>query len=178
MDYENDELAKRVKMREINILIDFYTNLGNTSKLVKYLKDKGFSPRQTSYDSIRLRLEYPLSQVDASLLEKINAVLKTISETNNIWNTCCIEVWIEEENQREKNIPRVEKHGDLCIYIRPGSRGRIIRKLVWIAICSGIVKPPLPESTMRKCIENSRAQSELKTISETIEKFTSIYIHR
>jgi hypothetical protein len=47
-------------MRKLNLLLDFACDLGRTSRLVKFFKDKGITIRQLSYDLARLRLTYIL----------------------------------------------------------------------------------------------------------------------
>lgn len=143
-------------MRRLNLLIDFICELGNTSRLVKFFKERNILLKQISYDLTRLRISYDLNKEQKyTLLNNISNILALVGNTRNLWKTCCIEVWIEENANTRIKESMLSKIGEVCIYIRPGRRNSLIRKLTWIDQCSWATGTPIPESITRKCIDNN-----------------------
>jgi len=164
-------------MEELNILIDFYCTMGNTSKLAKFLRERGFSIRQISYDALRMRERVSIEPARVQLIiERVKALSKTMEETMSMWNHACVEAWIEVHGRRRGENRRVISKDGVCIYVRPGVKGRTVYKVAWIDACREVVDQPIPESTTRKCIQ-SRLE-EVRYIIETIEKFLHIHSWR
>jgi|YelNatPaOPRAMG01_1025707.scaffolds.fasta_scaffold26737_3 hypothetical protein len=164
-----DDATMRI-MGKLNLLLDFACDLGYTSRLVKFFKDKGITIRQLSYDLARLRLTYVLGveKTDA-LLNNVSEILALVDNTRDLWKTCCIEVWVEENSSMRIKETALRKVNELCVYIRHGRRNRLIRKIAWIDQCHETAGITIPESVTRKCIDNS---SSVDTIKARIIEFT------
>jgi hypothetical protein len=156
--------------RLFNILLDFYCTMGNTSKLSKFLRDRGLTVRHTDFDFVRLRFT---RHVDHNLLNVIEGIFKAVEEARGIWSSMCIEVWIEEDKGEKISSPLLRKQGEVCTYIRPGARARLIRKIVWLDLCKPHVVVPIPESAMRKCV-SAVDHDELARIATTIKNFIEV----
>jgi len=105
-------------MEELNILIDFYCTMGNTSKLAKYLRERGFSIRQISYDALRMRERVSIEPARVQLtIERVKALSKTMKETVSMWNHACVEAWIEVHGRRRGENRRVLSKDGVCIYL-------------------------------------------------------------
>ncbi|MEM1831956.1 MAG: hypothetical protein QXJ97_10560 [Desulfurococcaceae archaeon] len=143
-------------MRKLNLLIDFICELGSTSRLIKFFKERNILLRQISYDLTRLRVSYDLNrEQEHTLLSNVSNILTLVDNTRNLWKTCCIEVWVEENTNTRIKESKLSKIGELCTYVRPGRRNSLISKLTWIDQCNWPTGTPIPESITRKCIDNT-----------------------
>lgn len=158
-------------MKKLNLQLDFICELGNTSRLVKFFKERNILLRQISHDLARARIAFNLvEEHESALLNNVNGVLALVDSTRNIWKTCCIEVWVEENRDVGFKESAINKVNDVCIYVRPGKRNLLIRKLAWLDQCSWRPGIPIPESITRKCIdENSDASNIKKRIADFIK---------
>ena len=103
----------------------------------------------------------------------IEEVFKVVEEARGIWSSVCIEVWTEEDRGEKISSPLLRKQGEICTYIRPGAKTRLVRKIVWLDLCKPHVAAPIPESAMRKCI-STIDHNELTRIAITIKNFIEL----
>lgn len=175
MDSETSRVNSQnaVKSLKLNILLDFACELGTLSKLVKVLKEEGFVPRIVAYNILRLRVSRSLStsKIDHAI-STIGRVASLINKTKGTWRILCIETWIEEfpGDPRRGFIKRLN---GVCVYVRPGTRKRVINKLVWSSICPEALESPIPESLTRVCVESPE---ETNSFLDKIREFIYTYV--
>lgn len=150
-----------------NILVDFTCNFGNTTRLAKIFKNMGMSFKIVSHDVIRLRERFSLNQSVESTVTKILSVLNQVKEHQTLWNTMCIEIWVEVSAEHPAQ-PSIIEYDGLCIYTRKGARNRTILKVAWLKPCKQITGELIPESITRLCTSDPNTITMVKNI---ISKF-------
>jgi len=153
---------------DFNIILDLACEVGKTSKLLKVLKNSGFSPRLISYDSIRLRINYNLKTEGlGKVLSDILNISTLLKNLRDLWVVVCIETWVEELNGG-KIVSGMYRVGDVCVSVRRGRGNRVVKKLVLADQCRSIVRGLIPESLTRKCLES---QENLDSVFSQIRSF-------
>ncbi|MEM0217909.1 MAG: hypothetical protein QW425_00050 [Desulfurococcaceae archaeon] len=152
----------------LNVLVDLACNLGHTTRLAKILKNAGIDFRITSYDTLRVREKVFLSKSFEDAANKVLQVFDQIKNSKDLWNTACVEVWIESSSDHMVK-PSIIKYDELCIYVRRGAKSKIVFKIAWIEPCKQVAGEPIPESITRFCFSDPNTITSIKNI---VLKFT------
>lgn len=139
---------------KLNILVDFTSELGKTSRLVKVLRENGFSPQLLSYDVVRLKTEFHLAEnnVIRNILNGVHNLGELVASWKGFWEAVCLEAWIEEKGGKVQNT--LLEVDDICVYVRRGKGVILTKKLVWTKPCKWMGGGPIPESITRKCLDS------------------------
>ncbi|MEM4717952.1 MAG: hypothetical protein QXE81_04235 [Desulfurococcaceae archaeon] len=161
-----------------NVLIDLECPIGSTTKLIKVLREKGLNTQLISYNIIRLRLTESIDKSRLNyFLDKVESLFTTIYDLRNNWNVLCIESWVEEDFVQRLFTSKLVEIDNTCIYLRPGSRNRVVYKIAWISKCSSTGGFTIPKSVSRLCIEKTLGEdieTKLITSLDKIRRFLAI----
>ena len=161
---------------ELKILIDYTTIPGSLSRLVKILKEQGFTPRIISpiNNTVRTRIDIPLNKNNFNTIkDSLENIQRALQDVSKLWDSICVEAWLEKESKSKISNQLVNVDNELFIYTRRGYHGKTIHKLIWYNIPHLTMNRFLPESLMRKCIDSSR---ELDKLFNYITKFLTYVI--
>lgn len=157
---------------KLNMLIDFATDLGKTSKLVKVLRENGFSPQLLLYDIVRLKMEYHLIKSNVeSVLNSVRNLNVLVVSWKNLWKVVCLEVWVEGEGKGVQNT--LLEISDICVHSRHGKGGTVIKKLAWVKPCKWVSGGPIPESITRKCTDSVES---LDSVFNQVNKLITVLL--
>jgi hypothetical protein len=164
---------QKVARERLHIQLDFLCPIGYTSRLVNVLRSCNLTPRQVSYDFIRVHYVVEPSIVRSKLLE----LCETLKRHANLWRELCVETWLEKVIAG-KGVLRtgvfIKVHG-VPVYIKPGSGNRVYYKVIWhtnIKPQEGISN--VPESMTRLCIQGGNIEA-LSSVCGHIELLVKYY---
>jgi len=156
------------------IQLDFLCDMGYTSRLISALKTANLNPRQVNLDFVRV---YYRIEPDR-LLESSSDLCKLLEKYANFWRELCIEMWIEKFVGK---IPvlrirsdSVIKIGNILVYVKPGSRGRVYYKFIWYSDVGLLGVGNITEGVTRFCIQGGDFRG-LSTACKYLELFVQHY---
>lgn len=153
------------------VQLDFLCDMGYTSRLVSALKTANLNPRQVNFDFVRVYYRIEPNR----LFEGFSDLCKLLEKHANFWRELCVEVWVERFTGNQPVLRSgVVKVGDILVYVKPGSRGRVYYKLVWYSGTGLLRVSSITESATRFCIQSGDFKG-LSTVCKYLELFAQHY---